>query len=140
MTERRAPQLSTPEGYLQQLPSLVLLHRLPVATLAVTYEGIVVYANPACEAMLGYEPGTLRDIPVDEILADDGMDRSEDIHHGASRVTYGRPGRRIDLRHADGTAVRTVASESVLVRHDDPMSLVVFQDVTEELWTLGERT
>lgn len=134
MTERRGPRSSTPEGYLQQLPSLVLLNRLPVATLAVTYEGIVVYANPACEAMLGYESDGLRDLPVDAILASD-----EDIHAAESRVTRGRAGRRIDLRHTDGTVVRTVASESVLVRHDDPMSLVVFQDVTEELWTLGER-
>ena len=132
MIERRAPLPNSAQGYLTALPALILLDRLPVATLAVRYDGTIVYANPAFEQMLGYESGILTDQPIDAVL-DDRPPRA-----AGGGLICGHSGRLISLRHSDATIVRTVASESVMMRKDDPLALVVFHDITEQLWTVGE--
>ena len=132
MIERRAPLPDSAQGYLTALPALILLNRLPVATLAVRYDGSIVYANPAFEHMLGYDSGTLADQPIDAVL-DDRPPRV-----AGSVLICGHSGRLISLRHRDASIVRTVASESVMMRKDDPLALVVFHDITEQLWTAGE--
>jgi len=44
---RRKPAPSTPDGYLSELPALILLDRLPTPTLATGLDGVVIYTNPA---------------------------------------------------------------------------------------------
>lgn len=43
-------------------------------------------------------------------------------------------GERVDLVHADGSTVRAWMSKSALLRDDDPVALVTFQDLTAQLW------
>ena len=39
--------------------------------------------------------------------------------------------------HVDGSTVRAKMSESALLRKDDSVALVTFQDLTEKLWAEG---
>jgi hypothetical protein len=43
------------------------------------------------------------------------------------------------LRHQDGSIVRAQMSGSALLRGDDPVAVVVFHDLTEQLWITGKR-
>ncbi|MBJ8348749.1 PAS domain S-box protein [Antrihabitans sp. YC2-6] len=108
---------------------------MPVATIAVAYDGTIVYANPACEKLLGYAASELVGEPVDIVLHDKPPDRTP-----GGGLICGHPGRLLTLIHADGSPIRTVASESVLLRRDDPMALVFFHDVTDQLWMFGDKT
>jgi hypothetical protein len=40
----------------------------------------------------------------------------------------------VDLAHRDGSVVRALMSKSALMRGDDQIALVTFQDLTEQLW------
>lgn len=40
----------------------------------------------------------------------------------------------VELRHRDGSTVRAHMSGSALPRDDDPFALVIFHDLTEQLW------
>ena len=67
---RRRPPPSTPEGYLDQLPTLILLERLAIPMLATRLDGVVVYANPAFATMLGYPDAiTLTGLQLPALLA-----------------------------------------------------------------------
>ncbi len=132
MNERRKARPDTPLGFLQALPALVLLDRLRIPILAATYDGRIVHANPAFEAMLGVPEHSLTDRLIDDLLHDEN-----EAHETPEGNTCGLDGRLILLRHSDGTIVRTVVNESALLRKDDPLSLVLFHDVTEQLWTNG---
>jgi nitrogen-specific signal transduction histidine kinase len=46
-------------GYLEQLSAHTLLQRLATPMLAVCDDGMILYANPACEAMLGHGDNAL---------------------------------------------------------------------------------
>jgi len=132
--ERRRPIPDTPLGYLEQLPALVLLERLPVPVLAVESDGTVVHANSAFEEMLGYPVASLRGHPVSELLALD-----DDAPTGADAVEHlrGSATSPVDLAHQDGSRVRALVSRPILRRQDDPVTLVCFHDVTEQLWNGG---
>lgn len=82
--------------------------------------------------MLGYETTVLHDQPIETV-----METADAPRTATSSLMCGHRGRVITLRHVDGSAVRAVASESVLMRKDDPLSLVVFHDITEQLWMAG---
>ena len=128
---RRAPRPSTMIGYLEQLTALTLLERLATPVLAVCDEGFVLYANPACEALLGH--GALAGQPLNR------------LHHACSELTAAECVRV--LREASGGVTTwhhpelgmlyTVVSPPLLVRADDPVLLVTLIDVTEWLWNLG---
>ena len=68
---RRQPPPNTPDGYLHELPALILLDRLPTPMLATGLDGVLIYANPAFATMLGH-PGTttLTEQPLPALLAD----------------------------------------------------------------------
>ncbi|MFC9554505.1 PAS domain-containing protein [Rhodococcus sp. NPDC056960] len=131
--ERRRPTPGTPLGYLEQLPALVLLERLPVPVLAVEDDGTVVHANGAFEEMLGHPLASLRGRPVSELLDLDetatGADAVEHLRESATTP--------VDLAHQDGSRVRALISRPILRRQDDPVTLVCFHDVTEQLWNGG---
>jgi len=40
----------------------------------------------------------------------------------------------VELRHREGWTVRARMSKSALVRSDDPVMLVTFENLTERLW------
>ncbi|ELB91541.1 PAS domain-containing protein [Rhodococcus opacus] len=120
-------------GYLEQLPALVLLERLPVPVLAVESDGTVVHANSAFEEMLGYPVASLRGHPVSELLAlDDAPTGADAVEHLRESDTA-----PVDLTHQDGSRVRALVSRPILRREDDPVTLVCFHDVTEQLWNGG---
>jgi hypothetical protein len=40
----------------------------------------------------------------------------------------------VELQHCEGWSVRARMSKSALMRRDDPLVLVTFEDLTERLW------
>ena len=40
----------------------------------------------------------------------------------------------VELAHRDGSVVRALTSKSALMRADDQIALITFQDPTEQLW------
>jgi PAS domain S-box-containing protein len=129
--ERRRPRPETPIGYIQGLPAKVVLDRLPVPVLVVHEDGTVVYANLAFEELLGYERHDMTDRAAEVIFTDLGADTS------ATSLLRQKAGSVVELAHTDGSAVRAVVSDSALLRDDDPVVLVAFHDVTEQLWAHG---
>ncbi|KAA0017014.1 PAS domain S-box protein [Antrihabitans cavernicola] len=129
-TERRrcAPP-DTPLGYLEGLPTTLVLDRFPVPILAVHQNGVIVYVNAAFADMLGYPScSALINRGAGHILADPAdADTGIDGLRGRSNVV-------IDLRHQDGWVVHALVSTSALARVDDPVALVALHDVTEQLW------
>ncbi len=129
---RRRPPPRTPDGYLYELPALILLDRLPTPMLATGLDGVLIYTNPGFVTMLGYpDTTTLTGQPLSALLAG---------HSAAPRrdcVTALRdPGTVvIDWRHTEGFPVRTVVSDPLLVRATDPILLISITDITELMWT-----
>jgi PAS domain S-box-containing protein len=118
-----------PIEMLRTLPALVVLERLPVATIAVAEDGAIVFANKACADMLGYVNGNLAGLRFRDIFhampADDSAVKAVRAH--ANLV--------VELAHKDGSIVRARMSKSALLRGDDPVALASFHDLTEQLWT-----
>jgi hypothetical protein len=131
-TERRRP--SAPEGYLHELPALVLLDRLAIPMLAVRLDGVVVYTNPALATMLGHQPNTIALIgqPLPALLAGHSATPPRDC------VTALRDAGTVvvDWLHAEGFPVRSVISETVFVRATDQILLIGVTDITELMWTM----
>jgi PAS domain-containing protein len=132
--QRRRTSPSTPEGYLQELPALVLLDRLAIPMLAVRLEGVIVYANPALAIMLGHQPDTIALIgqPLSALL--DG--HSATTPRACVTALRGAGTLVVDWLHAEGFPVRSLISETVFVRAGDQIVLIGATDVTELMWTL----
>src|ERR1700759_3894585 len=129
---RRQPPPSTPDGYLHELPALILLDRLPTPMLATGLDGVLIYANPAFATMLGHPgPTTLTEQPLPALLAGYSATPPRDCVtalRAAGTVV-------IDWLHAEGFPVRTVVSDSLLVRATDRILLISITDVTELMWS-----
>ena len=70
-TEPRQSPRSSSADVLAGLPAQMLLNRLDIATLVIGFDGVVVYANPACERLLGYQTAlTLEGQRLNTLLAD----------------------------------------------------------------------
>ena len=129
--ERRSNAVTgqEPIDMLRALPALVVLERLPVATLAVAEDGTILFANEACSSMLGYVNGDLAQMQFqdifDEIPTDDSAVKTVRAH--ADLI--------VQLAHKDGSTVRARMSKSALMRGNDPVALAAFHDLTEQLWT-----
>lgn len=126
--DRRRVHPVTPENYIDSLPSTLLLDRLPIPVLALHENGRIVRTNTAFEEMLGYSHAELNDLPFDRIFIG-----ANDVP-SAARLRA-QAGKIVELLHEDGTKVKALASKSALVRDDDPVVLVAFYDVTDQLWT-----
>lgn len=127
---RRAPRPDTPQGYLQQLPALVLLQRLATPVIALDPDGVVVYANPACLSMLGYDEGGLDGTPLHRLLVT-GARRPRVSAVQALRAAVGAT---TVWRHRPEGVVRVAVLGTMLLREDDPVLLVSLADVTEWVW------
>ena len=117
-----------PTDILTRLPAVVVLERLPIPSLAMTRDGIILFANPAFAEMVGYEQDGLAGSAIPEIFhpalarlaALSGVDAVADLV--------------VQLRHYEGWTVRARMSKSALMRRDDPVVLVTFENLTERLW------
>ena len=130
---RRRPSPSSAEECLRALPGLVLLDRLPVPMLATGLDGVVVYTNPAFATMLGHHPDTVmltgQQLPA--LLAGHAATPPADCVtalRAASNVV-------VDWLHVEGFPVRSVVSETLLVRTTDQILLIGVTDITELIWT-----
>ena len=131
-TDRRrvAEPAQSPAEILEQMPALVVLGRVPVPTLAITSDGSILVANPAAAEMLGYSEQMLLSMKFHEVFA-------TPFSGSAIGAVQTHAGQLVELSHADGSTVRAQMSGSALLRGEDPVALVTFQDLTEELWTKG---
>ncbi|MBV9319215.1 MAG: PAS domain-containing protein [Mycobacterium sp.] len=130
---RRMSAPTTMIGYLAQLSANTLLHRLPTPLLAVCDDGFILYANPACHAMLGTDDAALAGQPLNQFL-DVGSSISPPE---CVRVLREAAGDVIAWCHPEVGIVHAVVSQPMLLRTDDPVLLVALIDVTEWMWTFG---
>src|SRR5271165_5577648 len=117
----------SPMDVLTRLPAVVVLERIPVPTLAVTRDGIILFANTAFAEMVGYRQDSLAGLAFPEIFhtvpaalcALSGVDALANLV--------------VELQHCEGWTVRARMSKSALMRRDDPV-VVTFENLTERLW------
>ena len=118
----------SPMDILGRLPAVVVLERLPVPSLAMARDGSILFANTAFAEMVGYEqdglagsafPAIFQTMPA-EVAALSGVDAVANLV--------------VELRHGEGWTVRARMSKSAMMRHDDPVVLVTFDNLTERLW------
>jgi len=92
-------------------------------------DGIILFANTAFAEMVGYGQDRLAGAALPEIL------------HTAPAVVTALSGVDalanlvVELQHCEGWMVRARMSKSALMRSDDPVVLVTFENLTERLWT-----
>jgi PAS domain-containing protein len=113
---------------LTRLPAVVVLERIPIPTLAVARDGIILFANTAYAEMVGYGQDGLAGLAFAEIFhtVPAGVGALSGVDALANLV--------VQLRHCEGWTVRARMSKSALIRRDDPVVLVTFENLTERLW------
>jgi PAS domain S-box-containing protein len=129
---RRGQQQLSPLETLRQMPALVVLERLPVATMAIAEDGRIAFANSACGQMLGYDQDELALLSFPDVFQSAPLDESALVAVRASADLI------VELAHKDGSTVRARMSKSALQRNDDVVALAAFLDLTEDLWNDGE--
>ena len=118
----------SPMDIFTRLPAVVVLERIPVPSLAMARDGILLFANSAFAEMVGYRQDSLVGLPFAEIF------------HTAPAVVAALSGVDalanlvVELQHGEGWTVRARMSKSALMRSDDPVVLVTFENLTERLW------
>ena len=129
---RRDDRPTTTIGYLRQLPGLVLLDRLPTPVIAADSGGELSYVNPAFASMLGHpDTADLVNRPVSTFL----FGREDSPAAECVEMLRDSRGGLVDWSHAEGFAVRTLVSKSMLLRSVDPLLLISLADMTEWFWT-----
>ena len=113
---------------LARLPAVVVLERIPVPTLAMVRDGIILFANTAFAEMVGYEQDTLAGSVFPDIfhIGADAISALAEVDALANLV--------VELQHYEGWTVRARMSKSAMMRRDDPVVLVTFENLTERLW------
>jgi PAS domain-containing protein len=117
----------SPMDVLTRLPAVVVLERVPIPSLAMTRDGIILFANTAFAEMVGYRQDSLTGLAFPEIFrtvpaalcALSGVDALANLV--------------VELQHCEGWTVRARMSKSALLRCDDPV-VVTFENLTERLW------
>ncbi len=95
-------------------------------------DNTILYANRAFEDMLGRPSDSLTGAHAADLIAD----HLGDPGPVGAMLRY-RAGALLNLYHADGSVVTVIVSQPMLMRADDPVTLVGVQDVTEHLWEKG---
>ena len=118
----------SPMDDLSRLPAAVALERLPVPTLAMSRDGIILFANTAFAEMVGYEQDGLVGSALPEIFdtVPAGVAALAGVDAVANLV--------VQLRHREGWTVRARMSNSAMMQPDDSIVLVTFDNLTERLW------
>ena len=117
----------SPTDILTRLPAVVVLERVPVPSLAMARDGVILFANTAFAEMVGYRQDSLAGLAFPEVFhtvpaalcALSGVDALANLV--------------VELRHCEGWTVRARMSKSALMRCDDPV-VVTFDNLTERLW------
>ena len=127
--ERRRNRTSddSPMDVLTRLPAMVVLERVPVPTLATARDGTILFANTAFADMLGYGQDSLAGLAFAEIF------HTVPAALPAIRGVDALANLVVELQHCEGWTVRARMSKS-LMRRDDPVVLVTFENLTERLW------
>jgi len=118
----------TPADILTRLPAVVVLERIPVPTVAMARDGNILFANTAFAEMVGYPQGRLAGAEFPQIFNADpaALTALSGVDALANMV--------VELEHCEGWTVRARMSKSALMRHNDPIVLVTFENLTERLW------
>ncbi len=115
------------------MPALILLDRISIPMLATGLDGVVVYTNPAFATMLGHHPDTImlmgQRLPA--LLAG----HSAMPAHECVSALRAAGNAVIDWQHVEGFPVRSVITDTLLVRAADQILLIGITDVTELIWT-----
>jgi PAS domain S-box-containing protein len=129
---RNARSGDSPADILTRLPAVVVLERIPVPTLAIARDGIILFANTAFSEMVGYQQDGLAGLAFQEVFhtVPAALSALSGVDALANLV--------VELRHCEGWTVRARMSKSALMRRDDPVVLVTFENLTERLW-INER-
>jgi PAS domain S-box-containing protein len=125
---RNGGSFGSPMEILDRLPAVVVLERFPIPSLAMTRDGTILFSNTAFAEMVGYPQDGLAGLAFQEVFqtvpaalcALSGVDALANLV--------------VELRHCEGWTVRARMSKSALMRRDDPLVLVTFEDLTERLW------
>jgi PAS domain S-box-containing protein len=127
--ERRRDRTSgdSPMDVLRRLPALVMLERIPVPTLAMGRDGVILFANTAFAEMVGYEQDGLAGLAFSEIFHTVPAEVAALSGDAVANLV-------VELQHSEGWTVRAKMSKSALKRSDDPVVLVAFENLTERLW------
>jgi PAS domain-containing protein len=118
----------SPMDILTRLSAVVVLDRIAVPSLAMARDGTILFANTAFAEMVGYRQDSVAGLAFPEIFhtvpvavcAFSGVDALANLI--------------VELRHREGWTVRARMSKSALMRRDDPVVLVTFENLTEQLW------
>jgi PAS domain S-box-containing protein len=118
----------SPMDVLTGLPAVVVLERFPVPALAMTRDGTILFANTAFAEMVGYRQDGLAGVAFAEVF------QTVPAVTGALSGVDALANLVVELRHCEGWTVRAKMSKSALMRRDDPVVLVTFENLTEQLW------
>ncbi|MGO8851330.1 PAS domain S-box protein [Mycobacterium sp.] len=113
---------------LTRLPAVVVLERIPVPSLAMARDGIILFANTAFAEMVGHRQDGLAGSAFPEIF------HTVPAAIGALSGVDALVNLVVELRHGEGWTVRARMSKSAMMRRDDPVVLVTFENLTERLW------
>jgi PAS domain S-box-containing protein len=118
----------SPADILTRLPAVVVLERIPVPTLAIARDGTILFANTAFAEMVGYQQDGLAGQAFQEVFYTEpaALSALSSVDALANLV--------VELQHCEGWTVRARMSKSALMRSDDPVVLVTFENLTERLW------
>jgi PAS domain-containing protein len=119
----------SPMDILTRLPAVVALERIPVPTVAMARDGIILFANSAFVEMVGYRRDKLEGLPFPQIF------RTMPVALCVLAGVHALANLVVELQHCEGWTVRARMSKSALMRRDDPVCLVAFENLTEQLWT-----
>lgn len=125
---RNGSSSDTPADILTRLPVVVVLERIPVPTVAMARDGNILFANTAFAEMVGHTQERLAGAEFPRIFNTDpaALTALSGVDALANMV--------VELEHCEGWTVRARMSKSALMRHDDPVVLVTFENLTERLW------
>ncbi len=118
----------SPMDILTRLPAVVVLERVPVPTLAMVRDGIILFANTAFAEMVGHRQDSLAGQAFPQIFhtVPAALSALSGVDALANLI--------VELQHCEGWTVRARMSKSALKRSDDPVVLVTFENLTEQLW------
>jgi PAS domain S-box-containing protein len=120
---------------LQGHPADLLLNRLDTPTIVIALDGTVVYANPACERMLGYHTScTLEGQALPSLL----VRQSETPAHACIEMLRD-PELVTNWNHSDGYPIATLASDPMLFDSTETMLMVSLTDVSDRVWAEVDR-
>jgi PAS domain S-box-containing protein len=117
----------SPMDVLTRLPAVVVLERISVPSLAMLRDGTILFANTAFAEMVGYGRDGLAGLAFPEIF------HTVSVEVAAFSGVDVLANLVVQLQHCEGWTVWARMSTS-LIRRDDPVVLVTFEDLTARLW------